>query len=81
MLTPVAVYRFFQLDQLELGDHAMFMFSSSRSTTAIRLGFPATFEVGVRDPVRRVSSCRLASTRGSLHQFALFLLAVWRCAL
>ena len=50
---------------LARGD-GMFMSFSSPSTTLIRLGFPAIFEVGVRDPLRRVASCRPASARGFL---------------
>jgi hypothetical protein len=45
---------------------AILMFSSSRSKTAIHLGFPAAFEADVRDPLRRVAFCRLASTHGWL---------------
>jgi hypothetical protein len=54
-----ARYRHFK--QPQLGGDAMFMFSSSPSTTLIRRGFPATAEVGVLDPVRRVAFCPLAS--------------------
>jgi len=43
-----------------------FMAFSSLSKTLARLGFPAIFAIDVLDPLRRVSSCRLASTSGSL---------------
>jgi hypothetical protein len=61
----LAQHRYFTRS-LKFGDDAVFMAFSNQSKTLIRLGFPATFEVGVRDRLLRVSFCRLASTGGSL---------------
>ncbi len=48
-------------------DDGTFMSFSSPSKRPVRQGFPAIFEVGVRDPLRRVVFCPFPSTGGSLH--------------
>jgi len=53
-------------NNLNLAVTPFFMAFSSLSMTLVRPEFPATFAVDVLDPLRRVSSCRLASTSGSL---------------